>query len=72
MNINISFDSNTLSEEEIKKLIQCVRDIEESKPRRHIKIWVDSPEKTVENIEDIMLAIKPNLPIMRVIGFKKR
>jgi len=72
MNINISFDSNALSEEEIKKLIRCIRDIEKNKLRGHIKIWADSPDKTVENIEDIMLAIKPNLPIMRVIGFKKR
>ena len=72
MNINISFDSNTLSEEELKKLVKCIRDIEKNKPIRNIKIRIDSQEKIIENIEDIMLTVRSNLPIMRVLGFKKR
>ena len=72
MNINISFDSNTLSEEELKKLVKCIRDIEKNKPIRNIKIRIDSQEKIVENIEDIVLTVRSNLPIMRVLGFKKR
>ena len=72
MNINISFDSNTLSEEELKKLVKCIRDIEKNKPIRNIKIRIDSQEKIIENIEDIMLTVRSNLPNMRVLGFKKR
>ena len=72
MNINISFDSNTLSEEELKKLVKCIRDIEKNNPIRNIKIRIDSQEKIIENIEDIMLTVRSNLPIMRVLGFKKR
>ena len=36
MEINISVKDDTFSEDELKKLMQCIREVEQNKPGRHI------------------------------------
>jgi lipoate synthase len=54
MEINISVDNDTLSEDELKKLVQCIREIEQNKPERHINIFIDAPEKTMKEMKYII------------------
>jgi len=72
MEINISIDDDTLSEDELKKLMQCIREIEQNKPERHMNIWIVSPERTVEDAKALISSIKPELPYVRVIGLEKK
>lgn len=69
MKISISIDNDTLSEEELKKLMQCIREIEQNKPERHMKIWIDSPEKTMKEVKAIISSINPGLPFVKIIKF---
>lgn len=71
MEINISIVSDTLSEEELKKLMQCIREIEQNKPKRLINIFINSPEKTTEEVKNVLSSIKPGFPFMKVIPFDK-
>lgn len=67
MEINISIDGDTLSEDELKKLMRCIREIEQNKPERHMNILIDSPERTIEDAKELISSIKPELPYVRVI-----
>jgi lipoate synthase len=70
MNINISIDNDTLSEDELKKLVQCVREIEQNRQERHIDILIDSPEKTMEEMKRVISSVKPIFPYFKVIEFE--
>jgi hypothetical protein len=72
MNINISIDNDTLSEDELQKLVQCIREIEQNRPERHIGIWIDSPEKTMTEVKRVISSIKPEFPYIKVIEFDKK
>ena len=71
MKIDISVDNDTFTEGELKKLMQCIREIEQNKPERHISIWIDSPEKTMKEITEVISSIRPELPYVKVIEFEK-
>lgn len=71
MNINISIDNDTFSEEELEKLLQCIREIEQNRPKRHIDIWIDSPEKSMKEIKRVISSVKPEFPYLKVIEFGK-
>lgn len=72
MNINISIDNDTLSEEELEKLLGCIREIEQNKPERHIDIFIDSPEKGMEEIKRVISSIKPAFPYIKVVEFDNK
>lgn len=69
--IEIFIEHESLSVEELKKLMQCLREIEQNKPQRTIYILFHTPEKTVKEMEGIFDSIKPVLPHKLVIEFKK-
>ncbi len=71
MNINIFTEEDSFSVDEIKKLLQCVREIEQNNPKRHISIFVDSPERTVEEMKSIISSINPGFPHTEILDFKK-
>ena len=50
----IYVENGCLSTDELKKLTQCIREIEQNDTKRLIKIWMDTPEKTVKEIEDVL------------------
>ncbi len=60
--INIYVENGCLSTEELKKLAQCIREIEQNNTERLIKIWMDTPEKTVEEMKDVIGSVKPGFP----------
>lgn len=72
MEINISIIDDILSEDELKKLMQCVRDIEQNKPERHINIFINSPESTTEEMKELLSSISPGFPFMKIIKFDKK
>lgn len=72
MNISISTDNDTFSVDEIKKLVQCVREIEQNRPERHIDMWIDSPEKTMKDITEVINSIRPEFPYTKVIEFENK
>lgn len=65
--INIYVENGCLSADELKKLTQCVREIEQNNTERVIKIWMNTPEKTVEEMENVINSIKPGFPHKMVI-----
>ena len=69
--IVISIQNGTLSVEELKKLSQCIRDIEQNKPIRHISIWMDVPDKTIKEMQEINDSITPGFPIKGVIELNR-
>lgn len=68
---SLSIQNGTLSVEELKKLSQCIRDIEQNKPIRHLNIWMDVPDKTINQIQEVNDSIVPGFPIKGVIEFNK-
>lgn len=60
--INIYVENGCLSTDELKKLTRCIREIEQNNTDRLIKIWMDTPEKTVEEMEDVIGSVKPGFP----------
>jgi len=60
--INIYVENGCLSTDELKKLTQCIREIEQNNTERLIKIWMDTPEKTVEEMKDVIGSVKPGFP----------
>lgn len=69
--IIISIQNGILSIEELKKLAQCLRDIEQDKPSRHLNIFMDCPDKTIEEMQDINNSISPGFPFKCTIKFDK-
>ena len=65
--INIYVENGYLSIDELKKLTQCIREIEQNDTNRLIKIWMDTPEKTVKEMEDVIESVKPGFPHKMVI-----
>lgn len=65
--INIYVENGCLSANELKKLTQCIREIEQNNTERLIKIWMDTPEKTVEEMEDVIGSVKPGFPHTMVL-----
>lgn len=65
--INIYVENGCLSADELKKLTQCIREIEQNNTERLIKIWMDTPEKTVKEMEDVIDSVKPEFPHKMVL-----
>ncbi len=65
--INIYVENGCFSTGELKKLTQCIREIEQNNTERLIKIWMDTPEKTVEEMEDVINSAKPGFPHKMVL-----
>lgn len=69
--INIKTENGNLTTDELKKLVQCIRDIEQNMPKRHIQVLMNTPEKTVKEMEEVNSSITPGFPINIVIELKK-
>jgi hypothetical protein len=65
--INIYVENGCLSTDELKKLTQCIREIEQNNTERLIKIWMDTPEKTVKEMEDVINSVNPEFPHKMVL-----
>jgi len=72
MEINISVVNDNLSDDEMKKLLQCIREIEQNKPERHISIFIDSPDSSVKDMKELISSVKPGFPYVTVIPFDKK
>lgn len=67
--IIISVRNDILSVDELKKLAQCIREIEQNNPSRHIDMLIDVPEKTVKELEEVMNSVNPEFPFKKTIRF---
>lgn len=65
--INICVENGCLSTDELKKLIQCIREIEQNNTERLFKILMDTPEKTVEEMKNVMNSANPGFPHMMIL-----
>lgn len=70
--ITILVANDTLSVEELKKIAQDIRDIEQNNPRRFVTVLFDAPERTLEEMKKVMDSIKPGMPFKTVIEFGKK
>jgi len=60
MQVTITIQSRELSKEELRLLIQSIRDCEQkSFPGKEIAIWVEVPGLTAEECNEILASVKP-------------
>lgn len=60
MNIKVSVESKQLDKEELRLLIQSIRTCEQTSfPEKEISLWIEVPELTQAECEEIMVSIKP-------------
>jgi len=57
----------SFSVEELKKLLQCLREIEQNDPGRHIDIFMNLPDKTVKQIGEVFDSLKPGMPFRAIL-----
>ena len=69
MEINISVVNDKFSEDEMKKLLQCIREIEQNKPERHISMFIDSRDSSVKDMKELISSVKPGFPYLTVIPY---
>lgn len=69
--IHIKTTNGDLTVDELKKFVQCIRDIEQNMPERHIEVLMNTPEKTVKEMEEITSSVTPELPFKGIIYLKK-
>jgi len=70
MRISIRTLGGELTWEELLKLLQCVRDIEQQDPARTIVISVDAPTFKLDELNRVLDSLKPPLP--HQLKFRKR
>ena len=60
MEVKVIIQSKALSKEEVRLLIQSIRDCEiKCFPNKEISIWVEVPELTMAECTEILASIKP-------------
>ena len=60
MKVKLTLESQQLTKEELQDLIQSIRDCEqESFPDKEISIWIEAPELSTQECEQILASIKP-------------
>ncbi len=60
MKVKLGLESQQLTKEELRHLIQSIRDCEqESFPDKEISIWIYAPELSGAECEQILASIKP-------------
>ena len=60
MKVKLGLESQQLTKEELQRLIQAIRDCEqESFPDKEISIWIEAPELSTQECEQILASIKP-------------
>lgn len=43
----------SFTDDELKKLMQCIRDIEQNDRLRHIEVFMNLPDKTIEQVGEV-------------------
>ncbi len=60
MKVKLGLESQQLTKEELQLLIQGIRDCEQrSFPDKEISIWIEAPELSASECEQILASIKP-------------
>ncbi|KKL86293.1 hypothetical protein LCGC14_1946170 [marine sediment metagenome] len=60
MNIHLTISSEQLTKQDLQRLIQAIRDCEqECFPDKEISIWIEAPELSAPECEQILDSIKP-------------
>jgi len=72
MRTNTSIKSEELNKEDLRALLQAIRDCEMAAfPQKHIYVTVEAPDMTSEDMTEILTSIKPSYDYGPVI-FKFR
>lgn len=60
MDIKLTFHSQQLDKEELRQLIQAIRDCEQRSFRdKEISIWIEAPQLSRSESNEILASIKP-------------
>ena len=60
LKVKLTFESQQLSKEELRLLIQAIRDCEQTSfPDKEIFIWIEVPELSNAECNEILASIKP-------------
>lgn len=60
MKVRLTIDSTQLTKEELQHLLQGIRDCEQrSFPDKEISIWIEVPELSKSECQEILTSIKP-------------
>ncbi len=70
--ITILVANDTLSVEELTKIAQDIRDIEQNNPKRFVQVLFDAPDRTVEEMKKVIDSVRPEMPFKTVIKYGKK
>ena len=60
MKVKLSLESQQLTKEELQRLIQAIRTCEQASfPDKEIYIWIEVPELSEQECQEILASIKP-------------
>lgn len=60
MRVKVTLQSNELSKEELRRLIQSIRDCERKHfPNKELFVWIDLPQLTRREASEMLTSIKP-------------
>ena len=60
MKVKVTIESQAMSKEEVRLLIQSIRDCEKKYfPKKQISLWVEVPDLTRAECIEILASIKP-------------
>lgn len=51
--IQIGIKNGTLNVEELKNLAQCLATIQQKDPNRHLDIWINAPDLTLQDMAEV-------------------
>jgi hypothetical protein len=56
-----------LTKEELRELLQRVRDLEQREPARTVMVFVDAPACKEEEMLEVLRSIRPPMPNVRIL-----
>lgn len=65
--VQLNVRNGSLTVQELKKLTQCIREIEQNDTERRINVWINAPDLTVKELDEVLDSVKPGLQLRAVL-----
>ena len=66
MKIWIETKGGEFTKEELRELLQCIRDLERREPARTVMVFVDAPAYKEEEMLEVLRSIEPPMPHVQI------
>ncbi len=66
MKIRIETKGGEFTKEELKELLQCIRDLERREPARAVMVFIDAPAYKEGEMLEVLRSIEPPMPHVQI------